>query len=108
MVFTGALSTRATYIRDQFTKLDLSVLRRGLEMRRVLAIIMILQTTALFCQSPSPQYQSALILQVKEHQGVVAGQVNDPTVTSYDVTLRVKDTGTEYVVLYTPRPGVPL
>ena len=74
-------------------------------MRRVLVIVIILLTTSLLCQSPSPHYQSALILQVKEHQGPVPGQGNDPTVT-YDVTLRVKDTGTEYVVLYTPRPGV--
>lgn len=75
-------------------------------MRKVLAVIIILVTTVLICQSPSAHYQSALILQVKEHQGTVGGRSNDPTITSYDVTLRVKDTGTEYEVLYTPRPGV--
>ena len=75
-------------------------------MRRILAAILILVTTGLMCQSPSRHYQSALILEVKEHQGAVEGQGNDTDITSYDVTLRVKDTGTEYVVLYTPRPGV--
>jgi|SRR5215510_4754508 len=69
---------------------------------KILSVIVISAAAALPAQSPSNEWQSALILDVKEHQGTVPDQA-DPSITRYDVSMRVKDT--EYVLLYTPRPG---
>lgn len=54
-------------------------------------------------QSETQKYQSATVLDAKEHQGPVSDKAEDPSITRYDITIRVKDT--EYVVLFTPRPG---
>ena len=70
---------------------------------KILSVIVISAAAALPAQSPSNEWQSALILDVKEHQGNIPDQGADPSITRYDVSMRVKDT--EYVLLYTPRPG---
>ena len=74
------------------------IIRRGL-----LSCVMICSAMVFLGQSTSEKYQSATILSTKEHQGPLPDNVGDPSIKRYDITIRVKDT--EYVVLYTPRPG---
>ena len=64
---------------------------------------MICTAIALSGQSESQKYQSATVLDAKEHQGPAPDKAEDPSITRYDITIRVKDT--DYVVLFTPRPG---
>lgn len=71
--------------------------------REILIGLMICTATVLPGQSDSQRYQSATVLDAKEHQGPIPDKAGDPSITRYDITIRVKDT--EYVVLYTPRPG---
>ena len=75
---------------------------------KILTSVIISAATALPVQSPAPQsssdqYQMALILEVKEHQGQNGNKNTDRSTTAYDISLRVKDT--VYVVLVDPPPG---
>jgi hypothetical protein len=64
---------------------------------------MICSAIAFAGQTGPQKYQSATVLDAKEHQGPIPDNAGDASITRYDITIRVKDT--EYVVLYTPRPG---
>jgi hypothetical protein len=56
-------------------------------------------------QSSSSQYQSGLILEVKEHPGAeLPATEKSPPIKRYDISVRVKDV--VYVILFTPRPGM--
>jgi hypothetical protein len=56
-------------------------------------------------QSSSSQYQSGLILEVKEHPGAeIPATEKTPPIKRYDISVRVKDV--VYVILFTPRPGM--
>jgi hypothetical protein len=56
-------------------------------------------------QSSSSQYQSGLILEVKEHPGAeIPATEKSPPIKRYDISVRVKDV--VYVILFTPRPGM--
>lgn len=66
----------------------------------VRAIVMWMVVLPLLGQSAKPAYQSGTILAVKTHQATAAA---DPSVTRYDISIKVQDT--VYVVLYTPPPG---
>jgi hypothetical protein len=56
-------------------------------------------------QSSSSQYQSGLILEVKEHPGAeLPATEKTPPIKRYDISVRVKDV--VYVILFTPRPGM--
>lgn len=69
-------------------------------MLKAIGLIMILLTALpTFCQSTSA-YQLGTITAVAPHQGAAG---SDPSVASYDVSLKVGDTA--YVVLYTPPLG---
>lgn len=63
----------------------------------------------LLVQSNPPKYESALILKVNKHHGPIPenirAQIQDPSAVHYDVAIRVKATGAEYRLLYTPQPG---
>ena len=71
--------------------------------RRALIIVIIGLASSLRGQAPAGEWQSALILEVKEHQSPVPDKKTDSSSKSYDVSIRVKDK--EYGLLYTPRPG---
>src|SRR5690242_15796874 len=58
-----------------------------------------------YAQSPSQRYEPAVVLNVKEHQGKIVQADNGWSGPSYDVTIRMKGSGKQYVVLYTPPPG---
>lgn len=75
---------------------------------KIFTSVIISAAAALPVQSPAPQsssdqYQMALILEVKEHQGQMANKNADHSTPVYDVSLQVKDT--VYVVLLNPPPG---
>lgn len=55
---------------------------------------------------PSPsQYQSGLVLEVKEHPGgEIPATEKTPPIKRYDISVQVKDV--VYVILFTPRPGM--
>ena len=56
-------------------------------------------------QSSSSQYQSGLILEVKEHPGAeIPATEKTPPIKRYDISVQVKDV--VYVILFTPRPGM--
>ena len=56
--------------------------------------------------SSSSQYQPAHIMKVKKHSGTDQIKAPDGTaLTQYDVTIRMKKSGTEYDLLYTAQPG---
>src|ERR1051325_4526878 len=73
------------------------------------SILLLFASTFLIGQSNSPKYESALVLKVNKHQGPIPknirDQAQDPSAVHYDVAIRVKATGAEYVLLYTPLPG---
>ena len=71
--------------------------------RSILSCMIVCAAMVFLGQSTSQKYQSATVLGAKEHEGALPDNVGDPSITRYDITLRVKDT--EYVVLFTPRPG---
>lgn len=71
--------------------------------RSILSCMIVCAAMTFLGQSNSQKYQSATVLGVKEHQGPLPDNAGDPSITRYDMTIRVKDT--EYVVLLTPRPG---
>lgn len=53
----------------------------------------------------SSQYQSGLILEVKEHTGPeIPATEKTPPIKRYDISVQVKDV--VYVILFTPRPGM--
>jgi|GEM_PF-1513623 len=53
----------------------------------------------------SSQYQSGLILEVKEHPGPeIPATEKTPPIKRYDISVQVKDV--VYVILFTPRPGM--
>ncbi len=66
----------------------------------VTALITWMAVLPLLGQSVKPAYQSGTIVAVKTHQATAAV---DPSVTRYDISIKVRDT--VYVVLYTPPPG---
>ena len=68
--------------------------------RPVYAILLVLMSTLLFCQNPSPQSKVATITAVKRHQEAKGGE---GAAAQYDVSLKVDDI--QYVVLYTPPVG---
>jgi hypothetical protein len=56
-------------------------------------------------QGQSSQYQSGLILEVKEHPGgEIPATEKTPPIKRYDISVQVKDV--VYVILFTPRPGM--
>jgi hypothetical protein len=53
----------------------------------------------------SSQYQSGLILEVKEHPGPeIPATEKTPPIKRYDISVQVQDV--VYVILFTPRPGM--
>lgn len=78
-------------------------------MRRVVSLLVVCVSVLLFGQSNSSKYQSASILEVKEHQGPIPDnireKIKDPSAAHYDVSIRLKENNAEYVLLYTPPPG---
>lgn len=71
-------------------------------MLRTLGVICIcLSAFSAYSESPTSKYQVATIMMVKPHQ---ADAATDGGVTRYDVSVRVGNM--DYVVLYTPPPGV--
>lgn len=72
-------------------------------------VMVLLSAAASPLQTSSPrssteQYQSALVLEIKEHPGgVVPATERTPPVPRYDVSVQVKDI--VYVVLVAPPPG---
>jgi hypothetical protein len=78
-------------------------------MRKIVCLILICVAVLLPGQSKSSRYEPALILEVKEHHGPIPneiqGKIKDPSTAHYDVSIRVKSTQAEYVLLYTPPPG---
>lgn len=64
------------------------------------AVLMSVVTLSALCQSPSSKYQPGTITEVKPHQAAAGA---DPSVTRYDISLRVGNT--VYVVQYAPPPG---
>ena len=51
------------------------------------------------------KWQPAVLLEVKKHEGPLPANVNNSSAEHYDVKIRAKNTGAEYVLLYTPPPG---
>ena|SRR5438309_7355908 len=78
-------------------------------MRRAISLLVVCVATLLSAQSNSSKYQSALILEVKEHQGPIPDhilkKIKDPSAAHYDVSIRLNGNHAEYVLLYTPPPG---
>ncbi|HEY4676515.1 MAG TPA: hypothetical protein VIJ01_05105 [Candidatus Angelobacter sp.] len=78
-------------------------------MRRAISLLVVCVATLLSAQSNSSKYQSALILEVKEHQGPIPDhileKIKDPSAAHYDISIRLKGNHAEYVLLYTPPPG---
>ena len=72
-------------------------------MRRILSVILACTAVLLPGQTTSDGYQSALILEVKDHQEQAQNKTGDPSLKRYDVTIQVKDT--VYVMLCAPGPG---
>ena len=76
----------------------------------VLTLVIVSATSAFPFQSaapgPSPsQYQSGLVLEVKEHPGgEIPATEKTPPIKRYDISVQVKDV--VYVILFTPRPGM--
>jgi len=68
------------------------------------SLVLVCALTAVPLQDTSKQWQSATILDVKEHQGAVPADPDNASAASYDVSLQVKDT--VYVLFFTPPPGV--
>ena len=73
-------------------------------MKKVALVTIIFATTVLLGQSAPRKWQSAHILEVKKQQDSSSAKSSDSSVERYEVSLRVNDT--DYVVLYTPPPGV--
>ncbi len=72
----------------------------------VLLLGVALVATAQPASSSSDEYQSAHIVKVKKHHGSAPVESQDGTaLTQYDVTIRLKKSGTEYDLLYTAQPG---
>src|SRR6476469_1637003 len=85
--------------------------RGGSEMVLSLVTVVIISAASAFpFQSAahgqsSSQYQSALILEVKEHPGAeIPATEKTPSIKRYDISVQLKDV--VYVVLFTPRPGM--
>jgi hypothetical protein len=76
----------------------------------VLTLVIIFAASAFPYQSATPgpsssQYQSGLILEVKEHPGgEIPATEKTPPIKRYDISVQVKDV--VYVILFTPRPGM--
>src|SRR5215467_8358017 len=76
----------------------------------LLSVIIISAASAFPFQSTAPgqsssQYQSGLILEVKEHPGAeIPATEKTPPIKRYDISVQVKDV--VYVILFTPRPGM--
>jgi len=76
----------------------------------LLSVVIISAASALPFQSAahgqsSSQYQSGLILEVKEHPGAeIPATEKTPPIKRYDISVQVKDV--VYVILFTPRPGM--
>lgn len=73
-------------------------------MKNAAVVTMILTAAIMLGQSTPRKWQSARILEVKKQQDSTSAKHSDSSVDRYEVSLRVKDT--DYVVLYTPPPGV--
>jgi hypothetical protein len=78
-------------------------------LRKAVSVLLLCVPIFLSGQSNSSNYQSALILKVKEHHGAIPenirSQIKDPSAVHYDISIRIKSTKEEYVLLYTPLPG---
>jgi hypothetical protein len=78
-------------------------------MKRVVSLLVVCVAVLLSAQPNSSKYQSALILEVKEHRGPIPDNIRakmkDPSAAHYDVSIRLKGNNAEYVLLYTPPPG---
>jgi len=65
--------------------------------------------TTMFGQSgtaSAPKWQPATILEVKKHHGPLPANIAAKSSAEYfDVRIRAKSSGEEYLLLYTPPPG---
>jgi hypothetical protein len=83
---------------------------RGEMLLSLLSVVIISAASAFPFQSAahgesSSQYQSGLILEVKEHPGgEIPATEKTPPIKRYDISVQVKDV--VYVILFTPRPGM--
>jgi len=82
---------------------------RGEMVLSLLSLVIISAASAFPLQSDahgqSSQYQSGLILEVKEHPGAeIPATEKTPPIKRYDISVQVKDV--VYVILFTPRPGM--
>lgn len=73
-------------------------------MKKAALVTIIFAAAVLLGQSAPRKWQSAHILEVKKQQDSSSAKSSDSSVERYAVSLRVNDT--DYVVLYTPPPGV--
>ena len=73
-------------------------------MKQVALITVIFAAVIVLGQSESKKWQSAHILEVKKQQGSASAKSRDSSAERYEVSLRINNT--DYVVLYTPPPGV--
>jgi len=82
---------------------------RGEMLLSLLSVVIISAASAFPFQSAhgesSSQYQSGLILEVKEHPGAeIPATEKTPPIKRYDISVQVNDV--VYVILFTPRPGM--
>jgi len=64
--------------------------------------------TTMFGQSettPASKWQPATVLEVKKHQGPLPPNIAKSSAEHFDIRIRAKSTGEEYLLLYTPPPG---
>lgn len=73
-------------------------------MKKAAIVTILIATAAILLGQTAPRkWQSGRILEVKKQQNSASDKSGD-SVERYEVSLRVNDT--DYVVLYTPPPGV--
>src|SRR5215469_12523857 len=74
-------------------------------MKKIAVVAIVFAVAAILLGQSAPRkWQSGRILEVKKQQDSASGKGEDSSVERYEVSLRVDDT--DYVVLYTPPPGV--
>ena len=64
--------------------------------------------TTMFAQSDTAaasKWQPATVLEVKKHQGPLPANISKSSAEHFDIKIRAKTTGDEYLLLYTPPPG---
>ena len=74
-------------------------------MKKVAIVTILIATAAILLgQTAGRKWQSGRILEVKQQENSAADNNGTSSAEHYEVSVRVKDT--DYVVLYTPKPGV--